>query len=247
MRRACGEPNELGLGLTRVRRTCGARPPNELGLAARGSWIVDHRTERVVHVAGVCVLFAYTKVHGLRNVRPLVGVTPVRSSAAELTGMPVSPLVAWQVPGDGGQRGLRHLQGRQPVHTRRRAVRVAHGHVAATRRGQEHLALCRRRPEASRFERCGAPPVLPPAQLLCARASRVNGQGPEPQHLDGLPGLPRAPALVVEAGPGWVVRRARIHGSGSRLAATICRRRHRPGRHPPARPCRPVLARAGPC
>ena len=28
---------------------------------------------------------------GLRNVRPLVGVTPVRSSAAELTGMPVSP------------------------------------------------------------------------------------------------------------------------------------------------------------
>jgi hypothetical protein len=40
------------------------------------------------------VVVFYSRVRrttGLRNVRPLIGVTPVRSSAAELTGMPVSP------------------------------------------------------------------------------------------------------------------------------------------------------------
>ena len=39
-----------------------------------------------------CVFYSRVRrTTGLRNVRPLIGVTPVRSSAAELTGMPVSP------------------------------------------------------------------------------------------------------------------------------------------------------------
>ena len=77
----------------------------------------------------MCVLFVvyegYPQV--LRNVRPLVGVTPVRSSAAELTRMPVLPSAS--LPHAKKEKRIKKRKKKE----KRRELLFVQGHIRARR------------------------------------------------------------------------------------------------------------------